>query len=379
MFFRPKLLVLSAILSLAGFSCSESNGENPADVADTGVEEQDTGIDAPEAGVPDSTILNYDGGIIIRHDAGAPRACNTTCDCPQGLACLDGICSTAGVGPVWCCDNEGCPSGQPCLDQNETPGTCPLAPDAGPDAGPRDIGAGVIGAGCEMDNDCDTSMGLSCWTRQEINFMWGGYCTLENCTPGCPANSSCININMRNQTCTSDRDCMTGERCQNNQCFRIGCMGSCTTDLDCRSDAHCFAIPNSPIRICIPNCGDDIFDCSPRNGTTYCSRTTGVCEQTPMQTLGARVGDPCVDNRSCGEGQVCMGERGWGLPGGHCTRICSGLAESTPCAPDETCQTFAGIGMCFRNCDSSGQCMNRPGAICGRLDSTWATPSCIPQ
>ena len=247
---RLALRFALTLIMCAGFSCKSSDPDPTGE--DAGIEMSDVNSTSPEAGQPDATILRFDGGIIIHHDAGAARSCNSTCECPQGLACLNNICSTAGVGPVWCCDNPGCPSGQACLDRNETPGTCPLAPDAGPDAGPRDIGAGVIGAGCEMDVDCDQSMGLSCWTREEINFMWGGYCTLENCTPGCPAGSNCININMRNQTCVSANDCMPGEQCQNGQCFRIGCMGSCVTDLDCRSDAHCFAIPNSTIRICIP-------------------------------------------------------------------------------------------------------------------------------
>lgn len=350
----PAFVALGLVVVFVGCKSSDTT-------PDAGIMSDEVGV-APDAFVviptPDAQIPRRDIGITIHHDAGVPPTCVTTCDCPQGLACLNGRCGTAGVGSVWCCDNPGCPFGQTCLDTREQPSTCPAPPDAGPDAGPRDIGAGAIGAPCMGDMDCDQTQGFSCWEQTEIQFLWDGYCTVENCSPGCPSNSICITIN--------------------GTPARMGCMQTCLQDNDCRSDAYCFLIPNSTIRICLPDCRDDLLDCAPRDGTSYCSRTSGQCEMTPMQTVGAKVGDPCVDNTACGPGQICMSQVAWGFPGGMCTQVCSGLAEASPCGTGETCQMVAGIGLCFADCVANA-CPNRASSICAVLDMTWPSPGCIPQ
>lgn len=350
--------LLSAPLAL-GLACSDDPAPTDAglDPADAGVVEE-AGV-ADTGAIRDATVIVRDGGLVVRHDAGAPPSCTTTCDCPQGLACLDGVCRTAGVGPVYCCDNPGCPQDQACLNAQERPGRCPTPPDAGPDAGPRDTGAGTVGSGCTSDQECNAAAGITCWEQNQQPFLWGGYCTVEGCIPGCPTGSICIAYNTGNPPLQ-------------------GCMQQCVTEQDCRDDAYCFEIPNSGIRICLPDCRDDLFDCAPRDGTTYCSRVTGECEITPMQTTGASVGDPCTDNRDCGSGQICMGQFAWGLPGGMCTSICSGLPEAAACEPGESCQMFAGVGMCFKNCVNNA-CPDRAGAMCARLDQAWPNPSCIPQ
>ena len=130
--------------------------------------------------------------------------------------------------------------------------------------------------------------------------------------------------------------------------------------------------------MCFPDCQDDVFDCAPRNGSTYCSRTTGRCEVTPMQSPTGLVGDACTDNRDCGTGQVCLGEEAWFLPGGLCAQVCSGLPEATPCGPGNTCQQFGGLGFCFRDCDGAMACPNRPTALCTTLDPAWTQSQCVP-
>ena len=86
----------------------------------------------------------------------------------------------------------------------------------------------------------------------------------------------------------------------------------------------------------------------------------------------------CLDNRDCAPGDVCMGQVGWNLPGGMCTHVCSGLAEATPCGPNDACQDFAGVGLCFARCQN-GACPGRPSAICTALDPSWIDPGCVPQ
>jgi hypothetical protein len=74
-----------------------------------------------------------------------------------------------------------------------------------------------------------------------------------------------------------------------------------------------------------------------------------------------------------------MGELAWFFPGGLCTRICSGLPEATPCGPNQGCQQFAGIGMCFVDCGANMTCPNRMNAVCEKLDPSWTIPGCVPQ
>lgn len=338
-------------------ACSSSNGDADGGGAlDAPAADAGTGDEDAEP-APDLRRL-VDVGVLVAHDAGPPPSCTETCECPQGLACLAGECRTAGIGPVYCCANAGCPLGEACLGPGERPSRCPEPPDAGPDGGPRDIGAGALGAGCENDLECNQTQGLSCWEQFEAPFLWGGYCTLDGCAPSCPGGSSCINF--------------TGGAVPTQ-----GCMANCTADGDCRDDAYCFQIPNSPLRICFPDCRDDVFDCAPRDGTQFCSPTSGRCEPTPTQMPGVSVGAACSDNRDCGTGQVCLSEIAWGMVGGMCTRICSGLPEASPCGAGETCSDFGGIGMCFRDC-ANGTCPDRPSALCAALDVTWTQPGCVP-
>ena len=80
-----------------------------ADVADdTGTTDaaDDTGTDT---GTPDA-------------DAGAPQ-CASACDCEQGWSCAGGQC-VLGIDPVFCCTNDGCPSGSACVGADGTAGLC---------------------------------------------------------------------------------------------------------------------------------------------------------------------------------------------------------------------------------------------------------------
>jgi len=41
------------------------------------------------------------------------QSCNSPCDCPQGLACVNDVCEDTGT-PAYCCDVSGCPAGNDC-------------------------------------------------------------------------------------------------------------------------------------------------------------------------------------------------------------------------------------------------------------------------
>lgn len=345
-------------LGLLLFCCGacSSSSETDAGSADGGAP-QDSGsevVDTGPAPIPDAG--EPDTGIVAVHDAGGPVTCATTCACPQGMGCVEGLCRDLGT-PVWCCENTPCPSEAVCLDARDRPGQCP-ALDV-PDAGVPSTGSGELGEDCARDSDCDAADSLSCWTRNEPPFIWG-YCTVENCVGGCPSGSECLSFGDANMT--------------------QGCLKTCQSPTECtRTDAHCREIPGSSFGgVCLPNCRDDLLDCQPRDGSRYCSQNTGQCEVTVMQSAAGQVGDPCGDATQCGPGQTCLTEAGWSLPAGLCTQVCSGLPEASPCPFGTQCLDFAGIGVCFADC-VAGQCPNRPGAICDRLDSSWPSPACIVQ
>jgi hypothetical protein len=348
--------ILAVAFALFGAACSS---DKLSPVPEAGVRAPDAEPTAADGEV-DAAVRPFRSDamiVLVDHDGGRGGSCDASCDCLQGEGCVEGACRQLS-NPVWCCSKPDCPAAELCLDTRDRPGHCPVYPDAGPDAGVVDTGPGQIGAGCASNVDCDMSKGYTCWTRDQPPFIWG-YCTLLNCTPMCPSGSRCVQFNL-----PAPNPPVTG------------CMQSCLADRDCRSDAYCLALPGAGSSICFPDCRDDLLDCTPRDGSVWCNRTTGLCEATPMQSQTAIVGDPCVSNEDCGPGDACAGETGWFFPGGMCTRICSGLPEAMPCGANETCQPLAGVGLCFRNC-VAGLCPNRANAMCFKLDPSWTTPSCI--
>lgn len=74
--------------------------------------------------IPDTTC-DPQGGVCR-----APKPkCAETCDCAQGLMCIkdasgDGTC-IAGIVPVFCCNNGGCPAGKACVQRGGGSSTCP--------------------------------------------------------------------------------------------------------------------------------------------------------------------------------------------------------------------------------------------------------------
>ncbi|MCK6546711.1 hypothetical protein L6R52_12745 [Myxococcota bacterium] len=363
---RSPAVALALVVALGALAACSGDGASDAGApGDSGVIED--AADAPDAAHLDARPLAPDAELVVFHDGGGPMACTESCDCPQGLGCIGGECRSTGA-PIWCCTKPDCPMGQACLGAMDRPSTCP-ASDAGvvvpetcdpPDASVRvgyDGGVGSVGAACESDFECSQAEGLTCWDRSEPPYVWG-YCTNDGCVGGCPAGSMCVQFNVPPPDGPIS-----------------GCLQVCNFDTDCRSDAYCQFLQAGGFGVCLPSCRDDIFDCAPRDGTSWCNPVSGRCE--PNTCHGpSTVGGPCETNRDCAEELVCMTEFAWGFAGGMCTRVCSGLLESTPCEAGETCQDFAGVGLCFRDC-VNGTCPDRANAQCFALDATWADPSCI--
>lgn len=344
-----RLLGIVVVVGLV--ACSEgSEPARDAGARDAGV--RDAGRDE---GVRDAGFR--DGGV---RDAGV-RSCQRTCQCPQGEACIDERCRAVGR-PVYCCDKAGCPGGEACIDTTDRPGTCEgeARPDAGScryDAGPAPQGEQPLGGYCDDDVACEG--GLVCLSRDQPPGFWG-YCTITDCgATGCPVGSGCFDLS---------------------QAPRVtGCLQACNGDPDCRRDAHCVAVSTPGIRgVCIPDCRDDFLDCEPRDGTSYCSRTSGRCEASPSQQIGPRLGGKCADNLECGTGEVCLGELAFGYPCGMCGRVCAGAPEATSCPSGSTCRAVGSLGVCFVDCAEDDTCPQRPDALCEQLDG-WDGPGCVPR
>jgi hypothetical protein len=72
--------------------------------------------------VVDAGLAPSEGGPLLRDGA---VECQSRCDCPQGWECLFGECQLL-QSPVWCCDKELCPEGEPCIDARGIASQCGL-------------------------------------------------------------------------------------------------------------------------------------------------------------------------------------------------------------------------------------------------------------
>lgn len=334
-------------------ACSSGDEGDTGSARDAGPA-RDAGL-PPDATVRDAGFAR-DGGP---RDAG-DLACTFSCQCPQGLGCIEQRCRAVGQ-PIYCCDKQGCPLGAPCLDTTDRPRTCDGegTPDAGScryDGGPPPSAPQPIGGYCEQDEHCLGD--LTCWTRDEPPGFWG-YCTIAGCQDvGCPIGTACFQFPDGLGT--------------------TGCLELCQADPSCRPDAHCVeAVVPGANGVCVPDCRDDVLDCDPRDGSWYCDRATGRCGRTPSQQVGARLGGKCKSTVECGAGEVCFSELGWGYPCGMCARICSGTPEAEPCPVGSSCQPVGPYGVCFVDCASDGTCPQRPDAVCDRRTG-WSNDACIP-
>ncbi len=129
-------------------------------------------------------------------------ACKKTCDCYQGLVCINGACTKSPTGPTYCCDKPNCPPGSVCVDINGKANKC--------------------------------SSHLSC--KDRCDCLQGDACVNGSCTPvtpkvyccqksGCPFGAACRYANGASSTCPSTGACK--KNCDCNQA--LGCVnGKCT-------------------------------------------------------------------------------------------------------------------------------------------------------
>ncbi len=209
-----------------------------------------------------------------------------------------------------------------------------------------------VGRNCLTNPDCGNSFGY-CTLEQPAsggNVFWkDGYCTqsCEASQPVCPAGSTCAQIDV-------------GRRCL--QSCRVGLA-------DCRGDYACAQIDAiGTTGACLPRCYSD-QDCN-RPDLFTCRTCDGLC--VARQNISGQIGDPCLDDSTCGAGQVCrkLDERsGQKQCTEGCSRGCGACKTGAICTPGARGELF-----CMRSCTGPGTC----GSAALRCGDTQVGTACVP-
>ena len=151
-----------------------------------------------------NSIQNIDSQACM--SSGQP--CQTPCDCPQGLACVNNVCEDTGT-PVYCCEHNNCPPGGECYSSTrDKTGMCGFSVDFDhkpngdaiatfdPIVGVYNSwgvrfsttrpGATVVADGWELESD---SGGNSCGTLDNDGDRWLGTIWIEFMTPSSTGSS----------------------------------------------------------------------------------------------------------------------------------------------------------------------------------------------
>ncbi len=184
---------------------------------------------------------------------------------------------------------------------------------------------------CTSDTFCKKEGG-SCTLSGNIRF-----CTCN--TAKCSAGYICKDISSRNKVCTpgsckSDKDCSSGQACNNGTCGQK--PAGCQSDSDCSAKQRC---RNGKCEA-KPACSNDA-DC----GSVKLECQGGVCVPRPSS---------CLSNKDCTGGQKCEN--------GACRKP-AGCASDNECAAKERCD--------------QGKCVPRTTISCTRDDSCPVGQRCI--
>lgn len=287
--------------------------------------------------------------------------------CPDGQACIGGLCYVGGGGPATCACNTDCPAGQACLG-----GTC-----AAPAATCASDCECAVGSVC-TDGSC-TPAGTLC--GGEVCGA-GETCVADVCTPSttdcnppCGPGQTCNTStgtcegggadDFLCDTCTNDSDCGgPDDRCVALTGGNSICGKACTGASDCPSGYSCTRVDSRSGEQCIPLAGE----CSGCLQTgcpsgQFCNGVSTECE--PILSNCAN----CVLDAQCGAGSGCA------LAGG--TRSCLNLCSAGTCAAGTSCQAIGGVEYCVPDGGScAGPCTRSPSectGVAGRLNPTTCT------
>ncbi|MGH7788108.1 MAG: hypothetical protein ACRERC_14645 [Candidatus Binatia bacterium] len=258
------------------------------------------------------------------------RQCRTACDCPPGLGCEAERC-VAGTAPVFCCESERCPLGQPCQHGDGRADRC----------------------GQQCRTACDCEPGVGCFDGQCIAGFAPVYC----CDGAeCPADQQCQHRDGRHDRC--------GQACLNQvwRCDTAG--GSCGADRTCSCSASCPTCEDCGPGVCVP----------PGTATPYRCTAEGGCSQP---------GDRCACVSSCPECDDCafsvcipacdpMCERRQRISSKRIDRV---VALTAQCRTDADCVRVDTSSACRATCGAwvSRRYADRVGRLIDYLDQRYCT------
>ncbi len=230
--------------------------------------------------------------------------CFTSCDCLQGLSCVDGRCAKS-ENPVYCCERKDCPEGKACQTAQGDKGVCGKFQK------------------CRVTCDCPT--GQACIKGRCLSQDVPVYCCDR--VKECPADQICETLDGKRQKCPKKAecqqhcDCPQGQYCDKGQCLVGTSPVYCCAKQGCPPKAACFNKDGSIGTCHSPKCQKD-SDCgapSCKQRGTQCAQATprcqkdgncrneilnvkGICEPKKGQ---CRIFGRCLNHCDCPQGQRC--------------------------------------------------------------------------
>lgn len=340
--------------------------------------------------------------------------CSSGSECPEGLSCLSGMCTSscfyddgckgyisASGGPTYCNgmnDNSGvcigvCQSNAECskgwvCQANGSVRTC--GPNTGTVPDPPGQGA-KLGDPCDSTADCASSQ-----------------CTLGYCSKSCSSQTDCSGLTSDGgalscvrvtgslatacfPSCTTASDCAFGSECKpqttsdgssRSVCFDDSTMPPVTGKRlfgeSCDAASECSEAGARCETFCTENCTND-SQCSVMTSTGLAGRCAS--DAVPGSTLclpgcTPGVSGQCALGSSCDAVQLPSGFAYLCRPGAG-SEVRRGLVGD-PCKVSEDCNETVGLscafGMCSKSCTGGSPCPDTSGAkepICAGIISNF--------
>lgn len=272
--------------------------------------------------------------------------CKTPCDCKQGFDCQNNVCTKATL-PIYCCEKQGCPANETCVNKSGQKGKCIPKP--------------------QCVRHCDCPQGLACFAGTCRNV--GSpilCCDKPGCTPGTP----CYTKGGLHTTCKGSGptqckhtcDCPQGQSCLNGTCFKGQQPSYCCDNANCPAASFCeyrvggygYCPKNNNQIKCNTSCdcklGEICFSgaCVRSQNPVYCCDRDknvcpagGLCEEKNGSKRICGSYTKCNNTCDCQDKEICFNGR------------CISSQQPTPCCTSKLCRKGQ---FCIEPSGSFGQC-----------------------
>lgn len=327
----------------------------------------------------ESTEISTDGGtekIIKENEPEFDGTCSKRCDCPQGQECSEGKCVSTTT-PVYCCDRDGCPVGQACNDHEDKPSVCAARQTCKHSCDCKQ-GLGCVDGFCTATRNptycCER---IGCPPGQACESARGGQKTCGDEGAACNTACDCIaGIACTNGQCTrtgqlvyccEDTNCPTGQRCQNRKGGYDLCQQqqACKTACDCNAGQACNSgkCESQPIPV---YCCDKPDACP---AGQVCDRSDGQRDKCPSQV---QCKSPC----DCAQGQDCQNGRCVVNPFPvYCCRL-AGCPPNAECANPDGSKGTCSTPSCQGDADCGRPTCAQAGDRCSQVRPTCQRGIC---